>query len=167
MKRVADHVNNPFVFDRCVVPPSRSALAVLNVEREELASTSIDDLLARALTQLSDDPDLATCYGQPVSADDLREAADALRDPASRLVNMLLDYRHHRFDLAAVEEVQERLERFERKLVRRGRPRSVEIALVARLLQQILTSAEAPKPDDPQLDPPEIPSIDTLLTDLL
>ena len=166
MGRIADAYNNPFLVEDNSTPPARSAFAVLNADREELERSTIDEVLARAIEVLREEPDLATVYGQPVEEADLELAAEALSDPKSRVVSELLDFKHHRFDLAGLDELGATISEYKSRLTKVPRPKVCDLSLIAHLLIDLVGTPETPRSTSPHLEAPELPPLADLLDGL-
>lgn len=164
--RVADAYNNPFHVDGQTSPPTRSALAVLGVERDEVRDDDVDALLSRAIERLNDDSDTAMVYGRPVTESDLRAAADVLRDPTGRAISEVLDFAVHRFDLSDVTELHTAVQELEKKVVRYEMPRVEDLRLVGRLLSEQAAPPEAPAAPRLERGEPVLPSTTDLLDGL-
>ena len=166
MSPIANAWNNPFLIDGETTPPMRSAFAVLNAEREELAEMSMEEILARSLAVLRRNPDLATVYGRVVGEEEIQEAAERLLDPKSRIVSELLDYRYHRLDLSDIGELREAVADYKRRFARPRPLRPTDASVIAKLLMELIEDTRAPEPPPLEIRPPGLPSTDDLLADL-
>lgn len=166
MNQLADSFNNPFKVDGKTVPPMRSALAVLDAEREELDDPGIDAVLRRALAAYQRDPDVFTVYGRSVDEDDLRAAADKLREPLERALSQLLDYSYERFELGEVDELREAVSDYRERLCREAPFRVADLHLVGALIERICRDPKLPADEPEPMDAPELPSLEDLLSDI-
>ena len=159
MTWIADVHNNPFFVDDETLPPQRSALAVLLAERDELLDNSVESLLERARRRLRDDPQLATVYGRSITEDELTQAAARLSNPQDRLINELLDFRFHPFDLKGIPELSEATRTFRGALSRWDWPELADLSLIATILRENLPPVDVKPLQRCQLEKPEIPSL--------
>ncbi len=159
MSWVADTHNNPFLVDDETSPPQRSAFAILMAERDDLDSLTVEELLERAKKRLSEDPQLATVYGRPLSEGDLEKAATRLTNPADRLINELLDFKFHRFDLSSITELTNAIEAFRGALSTWEWPEIVDLSLLAMILSEDL---EPLTPEPLGRDVPKAPELPVL-----
>jgi hypothetical protein len=166
MSKSADAYNNPFLIDGRTSPPMRSAFAVLDAEAADLAHSTVDSLLERAISMMRRDPDSATTYGQANSRDDLVLAAERLRDPDSRLVNEILDFSHVPFSVADAGELRDIVAAYRSRLTQGERPPIVNVAALAHLLQALPVDAGAAKPQALTCARPELPSASEILKGL-
>lgn len=163
---IADAYNNPFLIDGKTGPPARSAFAVLNCERDELETKSVDQILARAVAAFDACPELATVYGRQVTKAELKSAADRLRDPRSLVVNELLDYRLNRFDVSDLVELKEAVADYKERVARYREPEMTDPRLLGELLGASLAAPTLATPIGFKVPPPELPSTAELLGDL-
>ncbi|MCB9832816.1 MAG: hypothetical protein H6807_10100 [Planctomycetes bacterium] len=134
MSIIADTRNNPFQIDDSTTPPQRSALAVLEVERDELREIGVEAAFERARRRLGADSGLSSVYGRSLTEDDLRMAVTRLGNPRDRVVNELLDYRHEVFQIGELPELREVLEAFRAVLASQEGPRVEDPSLIAAML---------------------------------
>ena len=167
MSASADAYSNPFAIDGLTSPPMRSAYAILGIEAEDLESTKLDDVLARAREQLRRDPDLASVYGESISEADLEAAAERLADPKNRVINRLLDHEYHRFDLAELGALDATIAAYRQQLLDRDRPSLHGLRLIAQLLLDAAGELHPPQVDGLQGDSPELPAGSEILDSLL
>ncbi len=159
MNRVADTHNNPFFVDDESLPPQRSAFAVLLAERDDLLGQPVEELLERAKAHLQRDPQLATVYGRSVTEEDLNEAATRLSNPGDRLVNEILDFHFHTFDLQSIPELAQATDTFRKSLARWEWPELVDLSLIASIINQNLEPIEPPSLTRHAPKPPELPDL--------
>jgi hypothetical protein len=163
MSRVADTHNNPFFVDDETFPPQRSAFAVLLAERDDLLSKSPQELLKRAQAKFDEDTEVAAVYGKPITERDLKSAATRLENPSDRLVNELLDFRFHRFELESIPELTGALASFREAFSKWEKPETVDFSLVASILLQDMPKVERQDRARVVPEPPELPVLKTVL----
>ena len=167
MSKIVDAVNNPFVVDDTGAPPTRSAFAILAAERDELDRLTVEEILGRARRTLRQDRDLSCAYGRSLTDDDLAKAAELLQEPQGRLVNELFDFRHHHFDLTDLPELAAAVAACRERLGEAPQPMAAELALVAKLIRDVLDAPRAPSLDPLAAPAPELPEMDELTDGLI
>lgn len=166
MSQVADSFNNPFKIDGKTLPPMRSALAILDVDEDEVNELGSEALLQRALEAQRSDPEMYTVYGQPVKADELRAAAAKLDSPADRALSRLLDYSFERFELGEVSELREAVADYRERLRREESLEVTDSALIGALVESLCREPKLPADEPQALEPPPLPSLEDLLGDI-
>lgn len=163
MNRVADTHNNPFFVDDETFPPQRSAFAILLAERDDLLTATPAELLERARAKLDEDPQMAAVYGKSIVEDDLRSAASCLEKPADRLINELLDFRFHGYELESIPELTLALDRFREAFSTWEFPETTDLSLLASILLQDMPTQEHAKIERVMPAVPEIPSQEKMM----
>ena len=166
MSQVADSFNNPFKIDGKTLPPMRSALAILDVDEDEISDLGTEVVLERALDALNRDPEMYTVYGQPVHADDLRAAAAKLDSPADRALSRLLDYSFERFELGEVSELREAVDDYRDRLCREEALEVTDSALLGALVEGLCREPKIPADEPEAMEPPSLPGLEELLGDI-
>ena len=87
-------------------------------------------------------------------------------NPKSRLVNELLDYRHHRFDFGNLDELQAAVDEYRQHFEQTDPLEVADVSLICRLLLDLVEPPDVPRPGRLQMAPPDLPSAEELLDGL-